>query len=267
MRVVGARRGGGSSIPAVLLAAALLVLVAAGLFVAGLTQGATVLLWASFAGSLTAALLPAVGALARRARARRTGPRRAVAEPSPGPSDPARSAPAAPPWRAELTDTGPIPLATGSHAVPVPATGSHAVPVPATGSHAVPVPATGSHAVPVPATGSHAVPVPATGSHAVRVPVSGSHAVWQSARPVPVPAEPPVEEVGVADLLLVLDLATDVLVVDRHPRYHLPGCRHAIGASAVPLPMVDARTDGFTPCGVCTLDHVLAERERAHRTA
>jgi hypothetical protein len=63
----------------------------------------------------------------------------------------------------------------------------------------------------------------------------------------------------------VLDLTTDVLVVDEHPRYHLPGCPHLRGLQTVPLPMVEARTDGFTPCAVCTPDHVLADRERSRR--
>lgn len=36
--------------------------------------------------------------------------------------------------------------------------------------------------------------------------------------------EPPVEEVEVTDLLLVVDLKDEVLVVDEHPRYHVPGC-------------------------------------------
>ena len=40
-------------------------------------------------------------------------------------------------------------------------------------------------------------------------------------------ADPPVEEVEVTDLLLVVDLKDEVLVVDEHPRYHLAGCRLA----------------------------------------
>jgi hypothetical protein len=96
-------------------------------------------------------------------------------------------------------------------------------------------------------------------------PATGAHAVGQSALAVRAGGEPPVEEVAVADLLLVLDLTTDVLVVDEHPRYHLPRCPHLTGAATVPVPMDEARTVGFTPCGTCTPDRVLAERERARR--
>ena len=80
-------------------------------------------------------------------------------------------------------------------------------------------------------------------------------------------AEPPVEEVEVADLLVVLDLTDEVLVVDEHPRYHLAGCPHLTGAVLFPLPMVEARVDGFTPCGTCAPDRTLARRERARRSA
>lgn len=79
-------------------------------------------------------------------------------------------------------------------------------------------------------------------------------------------AEPPVEEVEVADLLVVLDLTDEVLVVDEHPRYHLPGCPHLSGAVPFPLPMVEARVDGFSPCGSCAPDRNLAQVERARRS-
>lgn len=79
------------------------------------------------------------------------------------------------------------------------------------------------------------------------------------------PGEPPLEEVEVTDLLLVLDLTDEVLVVDEHPRYHLEGCRYLTGRTAIPLPLDEARTDGFTPCGVCTPDRHLADRARARK--
>jgi hypothetical protein len=77
--------------------------------------------------------------------------------------------------------------------------------------------------------------------------------------------EPPVEEVEVTDLLLVVDLKDEVLVVDEHPRYHLPGCRALAGGEIFPLPLDEARTDGFTPCGLCAPDRNLAERVRARK--
>jgi hypothetical protein len=56
-----------------------------------------------------------------------------------------------------------------------------------------------------------------------------------------------------------------VLVVDEHPRYHLAGCPHLAGSVPFPLPMVEARVDGFTPCGTCAPDRTLARVERARR--
>jgi hypothetical protein len=79
------------------------------------------------------------------------------------------------------------------------------------------------------------------------------------------PADPPVEEVEVTDLLLVVDLEDEVLVIDEHPRYHLAGCVHVAGRTTIPLPLDEARTDGFTPCAVCAPDSTLAERARRRR--
>ena len=83
---------------------------------------------------------------------------------------------------------------------------------------------------------------------------------------VPDPSgEPPVEEVEVTDLLVVVDLRDEVLVVDEHPRYHLAGCRWLGGRETFPLPLDEARTDGFTPCAWCEPDRTLAQRERGRR--
>jgi hypothetical protein len=62
-----------------------------------------------------------------------------------------------------------------------------------------------------------------------------------------------------------VDLTDEVFVVDEHPRYHLGGCAHLLGREAIPLPLDEARTDGFTPCAVCAPDRHLAERERGRR--
>jgi hypothetical protein len=86
------------------------------------------------------------------------------------------------------------------------------------------------------------------------------------APPVDLP-DPPVEDVEVTDLLLVVDLTDEVLVVDEHPRYHLAGCRYPAGRETIPLPLDEARADGFTPCAACAPDRNLAERARARRHA
>jgi hypothetical protein len=77
--------------------------------------------------------------------------------------------------------------------------------------------------------------------------------------------EPPLEEVEVTDLLLVMDLRDEVLVIDEHPRYHLSGCPHLAGAETFPLPIDEARSDGFTPCGSCSPDRHLAQRARERK--
>jgi hypothetical protein len=77
--------------------------------------------------------------------------------------------------------------------------------------------------------------------------------------------DPGVEEVEVTDLLLVVDLTDEVLVVDEHPRYHLAECTWLAGRETIPLPLDEARADGFTPCAVCSPDRNLAERARAAR--
>jgi hypothetical protein len=78
-------------------------------------------------------------------------------------------------------------------------------------------------------------------------------------------ADPPVEEVEVTDLLMVVDLTDEVLVIDERPRYHLAGCVHLSGRTAIPLPLDEARTDGFTPCAVCAPDRTLAQRARERK--
>jgi hypothetical protein len=86
--------------------------------------------------------------------------------------------------------------------------------------------------------------------------------------PAQVPAgldEAPLEEVEVTDLLLILDLHDEVLVIDEHPRYHLSGCVYLTGRTTIPLPIDEARTDGFTPCGACLPDRHLADAVRGRR--
>ena len=48
-----------------------------------------------------------------------------------------------------------------------------------------------------------------------------------------------------------------VLVVPGRPRYHVDGCRYLTGKAAEPIDVLDAREDGFSPCGVCKPDAAL----------
>ncbi|MDP9434547.1 MAG: hypothetical protein M3P93_04870 [Actinomycetota bacterium] len=49
-----------------------------------------------------------------------------------------------------------------------------------------------------------------------------------------------------------------VLVVPGRPRYHVDGCRYLNGKEVEEIPVLDARNEGFSPCGVCRPDEVLA---------
>jgi hypothetical protein len=95
---------------------------------------------------------------------------------------------------------------------------------------------------------------------------SGRSAASDVATAVPVAGgtdDPPVEDVEVPDLLLVIDLEDEVLVVDERPRYHVAGCDWLGRRPTIPLPLDEARADGFTPCRTCRPDRTLAQRARA----
>jgi hypothetical protein len=109
------------------------------------------------------------------------------------------------------------------------------------------------------------IPAPAGEAHLPED--DGSRGAHAGRRPATGPDEAPLEEVEVTDLLLVVDLRDEVLVVDEHPRYHLPGCDFLVGRTTIPLPIDEARSDGFTPCGSCHPDRTLAQRVRARRSA
>jgi hypothetical protein len=209
----------------VILGAALLVLVALALFVGGIVTGATALYWSCVAVSAVAAVLLV---LARRQVARPSAGAARVPEPRPAESSAPRP-PVPPPARRTVRE--PPPPADTTTTPP---------------DDAVPVRADGAP----PATS-------VTDGTAARPP-RGSTVDGED-------EDPPVEEVEVTDLLLVMDLHDEVVVVDEHPRYHLAGCPWLRGRTAIPLPLDEARTDGFTPCGRCAPDRHLAAAERERR--
>jgi hypothetical protein len=123
-------------------------------------------------------------------------------------------------------------------------------------------------AAPADSEAEGAAPVPATSGREPEETGSatGPAAGTAAAAPEDLP-DPGVEEVEVTDLLLVVDLKDEVLVVDEHPRYHLVDCSWLAGRETIPLPLDEARSDGFTPCAVCSPDRNLAERARAKKRA
>jgi len=135
------------------------------------------------------------------------------------------------------------------------------------GAAATAAPAAPAQAAPAPEKPVEQVPVQEEAApEAPSAPVpTGATAVGASATPEGEDDDPPVEEVEVTDLLIVVDLKDEVLVVDEHPRYHVAGCSWVGSRTTIPLPLDEARTDGFTPCGVCRPDATLADRVRARK--
>jgi hypothetical protein len=259
----------------VIVGAALLVLAGLGLFVGGVVTDVRALYWACVAVCVVAAVLLV--------RARRPAPEGEPTSPAPTAEEPA--APARPaagePGPAEPWPVPPVPAdAAGVPAAPADRAGTHRAPghearQPTTDPGAALLAQPGAHAEPVeprgpaPGTGEQPATAGATavgrGSRSRR---RGAHTTSADLPPARVdgqPTEPGVEEVEVTDLLLVVDLTDEVLVVDEHPRYHLDGCRWLTGRETVPLPLDEARTDGFTPCALCAPDRHLADRERGRR--
>lgn len=76
------------------------------------------------------------------------------------------------------------------------------------------------------------------------------------------PDEPAPQQVSAADAERVGRMATEVLVVDGRPRYHLPGCVHLLGRESEPLPVREAIELGFSPCGLCEPDSALLADRR-----
>jgi clumping factor A len=72
--------------------------------------------------------------------------------------------------------------------------------------------------------------------------------------------EPAPQSVSPSDAVRVARMATEVLVVDGRPRYHLAGCPHLAGRQTEPLPANEAVELGFSPCGQCRpVDRLVAQ--------
>ncbi len=225
-----------------ILAAALLVLVALGLFVAGLLSGVTAFYWTCVGVSAVAAVLLFVAR--RQLAAAPDEGRRPVARTEQARTEPARTGPA--------TTEEPSPERAAEPAA------AAAEPEAAEPETAEPRPAEPRPAEPEPAASE----TPSAAEPASPAPVQAAPATAAADAD-----EPPAEEVEVSDLLLVVDMADDVFVVDEHPRYHLADCRWLSGRETIPLPVDEARTDGFSPCGLCSPDRHLAQVARARRAA
>ncbi|MEU4816398.1 hypothetical protein AB0G03_12155 [Micromonospora aurantiaca] len=247
-------------------ASILLILVAVVLLIAGLAGGSSLLLIVSIAASLLSAV--AFVAFARQAAAaratagRETGPRLRTAHTVPSPDEPVSPVPhhtstfgaGGSGWRqppgSPVTepDDAPPPAAYSPPAEPFDA-GPH---TPASGTE----PAAGPYAAQDPVV-ADAVPYSPPGP---RVP--------ETARPTsPAPGEafdgdPPAEFLSTGEVARLVRLPDEVLVVDGHPRFHLPGCPHLVGREDEPLPVAEAVALGFTPCAHCAAATTLLTEAR-----
>jgi len=258
----------------VVVAAGLLVVVGLALFLGGVVTGSEGLYWACVAVCGVAAAVLVAGWV------------RAPRGPGPAPG-PAADAPPVGEDTADsmAADTTPQPAVT-----PAGATALRAEPRPAGAPRPQDPPAAAAEAPPTRQHAAHAAAEDPDGEDpdgdAVDVPVEdavpGDHPGDDPGAEVPRrrgahearggtvdprSGELGEEDVEVTDLLLVVDLADEVLVVDEHPRYHVAGCPVLDGRATVPLPMVEARTDGFTPCAACRPVRHLADLERSRRRA
>ena len=244
---------------AVILAAGLLVLAGLGLFVAGLATGTTDFYWSCVACCAVAAVLLLIVRL-------RPGQRAAMAEDRPGvrTAEPARTAASTSASAPAATSAAPTTAAGDAGAgagTAEESTGRHSAGATAAAPRddrrdEVATPGAGPAA-----DGEPDVAEPTT-PPVVRSPASTGRVDG------PVDGTDPAEEdVEVTDLLLVVDMRDEVLVVDEHPRYHLADCAWLGGRATIPLPVAEARGDGFTPCAVCRPDSHLADLARARKAA
>ncbi len=254
------------------------VLGAIGLLVTGLVQADQDLVWASIAASAVGGLAVLAASIQRSRILRRAGPsnRHTGAIPSPSrkvaTQAAVRVAEAAPQKAGAAPEPGPPePDADAvEETVEAEPTVEKATPDEPPAQPAVPEAAVSERppqaAVPEAAAPEAAVPEAAVPGITVaeetpteiaatdQVVVSGGDGP-DSADPAD---EPPEEDVDMSDLLVVIDLTDEVFVVDLRPRYHLADCQHLRDRETVPIPVNEARADGFTPCGLCGPDASLA---------
>jgi hypothetical protein len=74
--------------------------------------------------------------------------------------------------------------------------------------------------------------------------------------------EPPAQQTAPGDAARVAAMSAEVFVIDGRPRYHLRGCVHMLGRESEPLPVGEAVELGFTPCSVCEPDSALLAAAR-----
>ncbi len=263
-----------------ILAAGLLVLLGLGSFVGGVVTGTTVLYWACVAACGGAAVVLVVarlrmaretgevdrrgagaGARAHPAGSRAPGAGRTGPQPGTG-AEPEAAVPRTPgPPRVPAGATA----VRGTEPAAQPEPDVEPAPVAPGPTESAAAPPEAPLPVPGPAPAVPLGPAAGNGRPGEDGPARRGAHEPREVLADPVTGEPGEEDVELTDLLLVIDLTDEVLVVDEHPRYHLPGCPHLEGREDIGLPMVEARADGFTPCATCRPVRHIADTERSRR--
>lgn len=212
------------------------VLGAFGLLVAALRTGAPVWAWGSVAVSGLAAVFLLVGSVRRRSaeRSMRAGASAHLSAAVPAePESPTEEA--ALPEGPETADAGGAPAVPAGYSRPEEPSGSATIP-----------------------SGAATPEEWSTEDSSPTVTMAGTAPPQEPAE------EEPGEEAAEPDLqATVASLPDEVLVIDEHPRYHLPGCEFLRNYALIPLPANEAVELGFTPCALCTPVRVLSQRRGA----
>ncbi|MFD6264024.1 hypothetical protein ACFWFK_23145 [Micromonospora chalcea] len=247
-------------------ASILLILVAVVLLVAGLAGGSSLLLIVSIAASVLSAVV--FVAFARQAAATRTkagratGPRTRTAHTVPSPDDPVSPVPhhtstvgaggsgwRQPPGSPVTEPDAPPPAAYSPPADPFDADPYTAPYKPAAESY--------ERAVAEPVADAEPTPYSPPGRRATETTRPTSPAPGE-----PFDGDPPAEFLSPGQVARLVRLPGEVLVVDGHPRFHLPDCPHLVGREDEPIPVAEAVGLGFTPCAQCAAATTLLAEAR-----
>ncbi|MGC4900809.1 hypothetical protein ACLQ2Y_15890 [Micromonospora echinospora] len=250
-------------------ASILLILVAVVLLVAGLAGGSSLLLIVSIAASVLSAVV--FVAFARQAAATRatagraTGPRTRTAHTVPSPDDPVSPVPhhtytvsagesgwRQPPGSPVTEPDAPPPAAYSPPADPFDAD-------PYTAPYEPAAAESYERAAAEPVADAEPAPYSPPGPRATETTRPTSPAPGE-----PFDGDPPAEFLSPGQVARLVRLPDEVLVVDGHPRFHLPDCPHLVGREDEPVPVAEAVGLGFTPCAQCAAATTLLAEARPH---
>ncbi|MFD5245778.1 hypothetical protein ACFWIW_14595 [Amycolatopsis sp. NPDC058340] len=103
---------------------------------------------------------------------------------------------------------------------------------------------------------------PEDAEQTVLMPAAGELGDAEDTPEPPQSGDPGEEKSDPADVAVVSELETEVVVVDEYPRYHVTSCEWLEARDTIPLGIGEARQLGFTPCALCTPDAEIAGKHR-----